>query len=78
MLHERYPPGGDTGPELLSHDGEEAGVVTSGRIVITVGNEVRELGPGDGYYFDSRIPHRFQNRSDKPCELVSAATPATF
>jgi transcriptional regulator with XRE-family HTH domain len=78
MLHERYAPGADTGAETYSHDGEEAGIVVSGRIEITVGEVTRELGPGEAYVFDSRIPHRFRNLGDEDCVLISACTPPTF
>ena len=53
VLHETYPPGADTGPEFLSHDGEEAGIVTLGQIELTVGDKVGVLNCGDGYLFDS-------------------------
>ncbi|MGL6160247.1 cupin domain-containing protein [Microbulbifer sp.] len=75
ILYEVYPPGQDTGPELLSHDGEEGGVVVSGRLEVTVGAEVAVLGSGDGYYFSSRRPHRFRNPGDCDCILVSANSP---
>ena len=78
ILHERYPPGTDTGPDMLSHDGEEAGIVISGVIEITVDDQVRVLNPGDGYLFDSRLPHRFRNIGDVSCVIVSACTPPTF
>lgn len=78
VLHERYPPGGDTGPELLSHEGEEAGVVIEGLIEISVADQVRVLNPGDGYLFDSRLPHRFRNIGDEDCIIVSACTPPSF
>lgn len=78
MLHERYPPGTDTGPEMLSHEGEEAGIVVSGIIEISVGDQVRVLNPGDGYLFDSRLPHRFRNNGEKECVVISACTPPTF
>ncbi len=78
VLHERYEPGSDSGSEMLSHVGEEAGVVVRGSIEITVGARVRSLGPGDAYQFDSRVPHRFRNRGTEPCEIVSACTPPTF
>ena len=78
MLHETYAPGADTGEELYSHEAEEAGVVISGQIEITVGDEVELLDAGDSYLFDSRKPHRFRNVGDEPCELVSACTPPTF
>lgn len=75
ILYEIYPAGEDTGPELLSHDGEEGGIVISGELEVTVGAEVSVLGPGDGYYFSSRRPHRFRNRGDCDCVLVSANNP---
>jgi len=75
ILHEIYPPGQDTGPELLSHEGEEGGIVVSGQLEVTVGAEVAVLGPGDGYYFNSRRPHRFRNTGDCDCVLVSANSP---
>lgn len=78
MLHETYPPGADTGEEMYSHEAEEAGIVISGQIEVTVGARTRLLGPGDGYAFDSRIPHRFRNNSEAPCVIVSACTPPSF
>lgn len=78
VLHETYPPGSDTGPDMLSHEGEEAGIVIEGIIEITVDNSVRVLNPGDGYLFDSRLPHRFRNIGSSRCVVVSACTPPTF
>jgi len=78
MLHERYPAGADTGEEMYSHSGEEAGIVISGEIELTVGEEICVLTAGDGYLFDSRIPHRFRNIGKQECVIVSACTPPTF
>ncbi|WP_299968773.1 cupin domain-containing protein [uncultured Roseobacter sp.] len=78
VLHEHYAPGADTGPELLSHPAEEAGIVIRGQIEVTVDDEVSVLSAGDGYLFDSRLPHRFRNIGDEPCEIVSASTPPSF
>jgi transcriptional regulator with XRE-family HTH domain len=78
LMHENYAPGADTGADMLRHEGEEGGVVVSGRIELTVGAETRQLGPGDAYYFTSAIPHRFRNTGNEPCEIVSASTPPTF
>lgn len=78
VLHERYAPGADTGPELLSHEAEEAGIVIRGQIEITVDDEVSILRPGDGYLFNSRLPHRFRNTGDVECEVISACTPPSF
>lgn len=78
VLHEHYPPGADTGPDMLSHQGEEAGIVVSGIIKITVDDQERVLNPGEGYLFDSRLPHRFQNIGDVACVIISACTPPSF
>ncbi|MDZ4349590.1 MAG: cupin domain-containing protein [Xanthomonadaceae bacterium] len=78
ILREVMPPGSDTGDEMLSHDGEEGGVVVQGRVEVTVGDQLRVLGPGEGYYFESRQPHRFRNVGDEDAILISASTPPTF
>lgn len=78
LLKERYEPGADTGRIPLAHDGEEGGIVLSGRLEVTVDDERRILGPGDAYYFSSRRPHRFRCIGPLPCEVVSACTPPSF
>lgn len=78
MLYEHYAPGADTGPETYSHDSEEAGIVISGQIEITVGPETRLLQKGDAYHFNSRLAHRFRNPGPDECVMVSACTPPTF
>lgn len=78
ILHERYAEGADTGEVLLRHESEEGAVVIRGRLEVTVGDQRRILGPGDAYYFDSRVPHRFRNVGDEECEVVSACTPPSF
>jgi transcriptional regulator with XRE-family HTH domain len=78
ILKERYEPGSDTGRVPLVHDGEEGGIVVSGRLEVTVDDERRVLDPGDAYYFESRRPHRFRCIGAKPCEVISACTPPSF
>lgn len=78
FLNETYPPGADTGTDMLTHEGEEAGIVAAGRLEVTVNGEVYLLDTGDSYYFDSQLPHRFRNPFDEPCVLISATTPANF
>jgi transcriptional regulator with XRE-family HTH domain len=78
ILHEHYQPGADTGETMLRHSAEEGAVVIRGRIEVTVGDQRRLLGPGDAYYFDSRLPHRFRNPGEEVCEIVSASAPPSF
>src|ERR1700683_4083065 len=51
ILHERYAPNADTGEEMLTHAGEEGGVIVKGKIELTVGRESQIVGAGDAYYF---------------------------
>jgi transcriptional regulator with XRE-family HTH domain len=75
ILHERIEPGADSGAEMLRHESEEGGVVIRGSVELTIGGETQVLGPGDAYYFDSRIPHRFRNIGEEDAEIVSACSP---
>ncbi|WP_160883335.1 cupin domain-containing protein [Microvirga makkahensis] len=63
-------PGASTGDELYTHDGEEAGVVLEGEMVLTVDSATMTLGKGDSFRFASRRPHRFGNPSDSSRALV--------
>lgn len=75
MLYERYSPGADTGETMLRHEGQEGGIVIRGRIEITIGDRCRVLGPGEAYFFVSRLPHRFRNVDKEECEIISACSP---
>ena len=77
MLHETYATGADTG-DAFHHSAQEAGMVLKGSLEVTVGPHSRVLNKGDGYYFDSRDPHRFKNIGDEPAEILSAVTPPTY
>ena len=79
IMHEVYQPLADTGLELLQHEGQEGGVVVKGTLELTVSGQTWMLNPGDGYYFESRLPHRFRNpSSDEICEIVSSNSPPSF
>lgn len=78
LIQERYEPGAGTGRHMMTHDGEECGIILHGRLEVTVGDRVAVLRPGDAYYFRSSQPHRFRNTGGEPCELISACTPPTF
>jgi transcriptional regulator with XRE-family HTH domain len=78
ILHELYAPGADTGRNSLQHRGFEGGIIISGRLEVTVGRQKRILGPGDAYFFNSSVPHRFRNPGPGPCRIVSACSPPSF
>ena len=77
MLHETYAMDADTS-HTVTHAAQEAGMVISGAVEVTVGDQIKVLKPGDGYYFDSRLPHRFRNVGCGKSEIVSAITPPNY
>lgn len=75
LLIERYAPGTETARAPYSHPGDEGGVVIQGQLEVTVGGSSCVLGPGDGYLFSSRLPHKFRNIGKEEAVVVSANTP---
>jgi transcriptional regulator with XRE-family HTH domain len=75
ILHEIYEANADTGDTLLQHASSEGGFVVEGELEVTVGDEVRVLKAGEAYLFDSRVPHRFRNLSDRRTIVISACSP---
>ncbi|WP_315700626.1 MULTISPECIES: cupin domain-containing protein [unclassified Bradyrhizobium] len=63
-------PGGSTGDELYTHDGEEAGLVLEGEMTLTVDDETWTLRSGDSFRFASRRPHRFSNPAKRAKAVV--------
>ena len=53
-------------------------MVVGGELELTVAGKTWVLGPGDAYYFDSRLPHRFRNTGKEAARVVSANTPPSF
>ena len=78
LMKERYEPGAHTGKHALRHEGEECGIVLSGRLHVTVGGQSKILKAGEAYYFRSDQPHSFQNKGPEPCEVISACSPPSF
>ena len=77
MLKETYPPGADTGEEMIKYDGEEAGTVIEGEIELTVDYKIYHMKAGDGYFFRTNLPHRFRNLSQDTAVVISANTGPT-
>jgi quercetin dioxygenase-like cupin family protein len=54
----------------MCHTGYEYGLVLTGRMGATVGEESYELAPGDSIAFDSTRPHRLWTLGDEPAHVV--------
>jgi len=78
LIKECYQPGAGTGKHAITHEGEECGIVLSGRLEVTVADQKEVLRAGDAYYFTSDQPHQFRNPGNEPCELITACSPPSF
>jgi len=78
LIKECYQPGAGTGRHAMTHEGEECGIMLSGRLEVTVADKTEVLRAGDAYYFRSDQPHQFRNTGKDPCEVISACTPPSF
>ena len=74
ILREEMAPGTDTGEEMITHGGQEGGVVIAGELELTVDGETRVLGANEGYFFYGSQPHRFRAIGSETVKLVSANT----
>ena len=74
----RYAPGGNSGDDLYTHQGEEAGLILEGEIEIALGEKIFRLGKGDSFSFPSDIPHTFRNPGDVEAVVVWANTPISL
>jgi transcriptional regulator with XRE-family HTH domain len=77
-IYGRYDVGASMGDEPVTHEGEEWGMVLSGRLKVWVGDDVYFLDPGDSIAFSSSIPHRLANVADEVTEYIWIDTPKTF
>lgn len=78
LLLSRFParkgvPPGDL--EGYVFDGEQHGIVTSGEVLLILGDEKIVLRTGDSFSYPSTIPHRFLNNADSEATMVWAMAP---
>jgi transcriptional regulator with XRE-family HTH domain len=66
----RVEPHATSGPEPMTHPGEELVVLRSGRMRFTVDGEVHDLGPGDSIHFRTISPHSWSNPSDREARAL--------
>lgn len=64
--------------ETYSHEGQEFLFVVSGGLTIALGDEVYELRKGDSFYFESKVPHRWNNAGKASAVVLWINTPPTF
>ena len=71
-------PGGSSGTDYYDHEGEEAGLVLSGKVELWVDNKNFIIEEGDSFHFPSATPHRFANSGEIPAKILWAVTPPIY
>ena len=74
VIHARHLPSAGTLP--FRHLGEEFALVLSGRLRLNIGEQTRELGPGEWAHYSSQHGHSAQVVSSEPVEALWILTPA--
>ncbi len=78
MLWIEIDPNETSTEDLISHEGEECGVVIKGSLRVLSGDKVYDLNEGDSIYLDSTIPHRYVNMGNEVSLSVWAMVPPSF
>jgi quercetin dioxygenase-like cupin family protein len=64
------------GPPLHVHDeSDECFYVIEGHLLVQLGEERHDLGPGCFAWLPRQVPHTFANASDSPVHVVGAVVP---
>ena len=63
------PPGGES-EDVIIGQGEKGGLVTQGRVRLTVGSEDSDLMEGDSFQFPSSITHKLSNPYEHPAQVI--------
>lgn len=61
--------------DLHSHEREQFSFMLSGRMRLTVGDEVAEIGPGDMWHAPSNVVHGGEVLGDEPVIFVDVYSP---
>jgi transcriptional regulator with XRE-family HTH domain len=71
----QFSPGGHSGDDPLSHEGEEVGYVLAGQLTLEVDGHVFVLEEGDSFGFSGHKPHRYSNQGATELKVIHTNTP---
>jgi len=57
-----------------AHEGVEFLHVLDGRLALTIGRQLHDLGEGDSIYFDSSVPHSYRRHGKPRCSALVVTT----
>jgi transcriptional regulator with XRE-family HTH domain len=77
FIYMHFPVGKKSG-RLVSHEGDECGLVVEGRLKVQIQDQEFILQEGDSIYFDSTLPHILENVGEIEVRAFWVNTPPTF
>ena len=78
MVLSTFTPGAVTGNRPTTTDAEMAGVVLSGTLEISIGEQTFQLAPGDSFTVPKGTARRCANNSDEDCVSLWVNTPPIY
>jgi len=78
LVETTFAPGASTGDRDRERRGEEAGVVLSGTLELSVDGKRFRLEAGDSFAFTRRGPHRCHNPGKIPAVVLWITTPPSY
>ena len=78
LVETTFAPGASTGDRDRERRGEEAGVVLSGTLELSVDGKRLKLEAGDSFAFTRRGPHRCHNPGKVPAVVLWITTPPSY
>lgn len=66
------------GATLITHPGEEFGLILEGIVTLILENKEYELYPGDSYHILAQTPHMTANRTNRMAQVLHITTPKMF
>ncbi len=77
IIYIHFPVGKKRG-KFIRHEGEECGTILEGRLKALIDDQEFVLEEGDSIYFDSSLPHCWENIGDIEVRAFWVNTPPTF
>lgn len=71
-------PGGSSGEDYYTHEGEECGIILEGTLEIELDGKKYTLNEGDSMLFKSEDPHRWVNNNSNVSVSLWAITPPSY
>lgn len=74
----QFAPGGHSGDDAFTHEGEEAGLVLKGQLTLKVDGKSFVLNEGDSFGLSGSEPHRYVNSGETDLQVLLANTPVVM